>query len=188
MSEEEKKLFRLYGKLPTHKNVLMKVQKARSPFHALLSNSRSLDYSNNVDVGSQILRLGRLCSLQGRRRTPEHRWYSNPKPREVRAHLYLSFELCLIACLYPGFSIPHASPPAQAGHPALSTSTSGIVASSTSPIRESPLAPHSHRRTSSAEREPKGETDKPAATAGEQTSSEPIVEQGKEEDVSAESP
>lgn len=27
MTEEEKKLFRLYGKLPTHKNVLMKVQK-----------------------------------------------------------------------------------------------------------------------------------------------------------------
>lgn len=28
MTEEEKKLFRLYGKLPTHKNVLSKVAKA----------------------------------------------------------------------------------------------------------------------------------------------------------------
>jgi hypothetical protein len=37
MTEEEKKLFRLYGKLPTHKNVLMNVQKV----HFLLSNSNS---------------------------------------------------------------------------------------------------------------------------------------------------
>jgi hypothetical protein len=29
MSEEEQKLFRLYGKLPTHKNVLAKMQKVR---------------------------------------------------------------------------------------------------------------------------------------------------------------
>ena len=29
MTEEEKKLFRLYGKLPTHKNVLTKMQKVR---------------------------------------------------------------------------------------------------------------------------------------------------------------
>jgi hypothetical protein len=29
MTEEEKKLFRLYGKLPSHKNVLMKAQKVR---------------------------------------------------------------------------------------------------------------------------------------------------------------
>ncbi|KAG8915764.1 hypothetical protein FRC03_001362 [Tulasnella sp. 419] len=32
MSEEEQKLFRLYGKLPTHKNVLTKVQKDRKYF------------------------------------------------------------------------------------------------------------------------------------------------------------
>ncbi|CCA72975.1 hypothetical protein PIIN_06930 [Serendipita indica DSM 11827] len=32
MTEEEKKLFRLYGKLPTHKNVLTKVQKDRKYF------------------------------------------------------------------------------------------------------------------------------------------------------------
>ncbi|KAG9052420.1 hypothetical protein FS842_009887 [Serendipita sp. 407] len=32
MTEEEKKLFRLYGKLPTHKNVLAKVQKDRKYF------------------------------------------------------------------------------------------------------------------------------------------------------------
>ncbi|KAG8835161.1 hypothetical protein FRC17_005019 [Serendipita sp. 399] len=32
MTEEEKKLFRLYGKLPTHKNVLTKVQKDRKFF------------------------------------------------------------------------------------------------------------------------------------------------------------
>ena len=94
------------------------------------------------------------------------------------------YELWLISCLYSGSSIPHASPPAQAGHPALATSTSGIVASSTSPIRESPLAPHSHRRTSSAERESKGDTDKPAATT-EQTSSEPVVEHEDERDISA---
>lgn len=30
MSEEEQKLFRLYGKLPTHKNTLMKMQKVRA--------------------------------------------------------------------------------------------------------------------------------------------------------------
>jgi hypothetical protein len=84
--------------------------------------------------------------------------------------------------LRSGRSIPHASPPTQAGHPALATSTSGIVASSTSPIRESPLAPHSHRRTSSAEREPKGETDKPATTTDEQISSGPDVEQGEEKE------
>jgi len=32
MTDEEKKLFRLYGKLPTHKNVLTKVQKDRKYF------------------------------------------------------------------------------------------------------------------------------------------------------------
>jgi len=32
MTEEEKKLFRLYGKLPAHKNVLSKVQKDRKYF------------------------------------------------------------------------------------------------------------------------------------------------------------
>ncbi|GJE91795.1 endosulfine-domain-containing protein [Phanerochaete sordida] len=32
LSEEEKKLFRLYGKLPTHKNVLNKMQKDRKYF------------------------------------------------------------------------------------------------------------------------------------------------------------
>ncbi|EJD40893.1 Endosulfine-domain-containing protein [Auricularia subglabra TFB-10046 SS5] len=32
MTEEEKKLFRLYGKLPTHKNVLTKMQKDRKFF------------------------------------------------------------------------------------------------------------------------------------------------------------
>ncbi|KAF8477894.1 camp-regulated phosphoprotein/endosulfine conserved region-domain-containing protein [Gautieria morchelliformis] len=32
MTEEEKKLFRLYGKLPTHKNVLTKMQKDRKYF------------------------------------------------------------------------------------------------------------------------------------------------------------
>jgi len=32
MTEEEQKLFRLYGKLPTHKNVLSKVQKDRKFF------------------------------------------------------------------------------------------------------------------------------------------------------------
>jgi hypothetical protein len=30
MTEEEKKLFMLYGKLPTHKNVLTKIQKVCS--------------------------------------------------------------------------------------------------------------------------------------------------------------
>lgn len=29
LTEEEQKLFRLYGKLPTHKNVLTKMQKVR---------------------------------------------------------------------------------------------------------------------------------------------------------------
>ncbi|PSS06847.1 hypothetical protein PHLCEN_2v3566 [Hermanssonia centrifuga] len=32
MTEEEQKLFRLYGKLPTHKNVLTKMQKDRKYF------------------------------------------------------------------------------------------------------------------------------------------------------------
>ncbi|EJU03212.1 hypothetical protein DACRYDRAFT_49982 [Dacryopinax primogenitus] len=32
MTEEEKKLFSLYGKLPNHKNVLMKMQKDRKYF------------------------------------------------------------------------------------------------------------------------------------------------------------
>ncbi|TFK48688.1 Endosulfine-domain-containing protein [Heliocybe sulcata] len=32
LSEEEQKLFRLYGKLPTHKNVLQKMQKDRKYF------------------------------------------------------------------------------------------------------------------------------------------------------------
>ena len=34
MTEEEQKLFRLYGKLPTHKNVLTKMQKVSPLFIA----------------------------------------------------------------------------------------------------------------------------------------------------------
>ena len=32
LTEEEQKLFRLYGKLPTHKNVLTKMQKVYTAF------------------------------------------------------------------------------------------------------------------------------------------------------------
>ena len=35
LTEEEQKLFRLYGKLPTHKNVLTKMQKVFSRFRIL---------------------------------------------------------------------------------------------------------------------------------------------------------
>jgi hypothetical protein len=38
MSEEEQKLFRLYGKLPTHKNVLAKMQKVRPQPHLITSH------------------------------------------------------------------------------------------------------------------------------------------------------
>jgi hypothetical protein len=55
MTEEEKKLFRLYGKLPTHKNVLMKVQKVRSSLHLLCPTLACPTFYNNVIVGSQIL-------------------------------------------------------------------------------------------------------------------------------------
>jgi len=142
MTEEEKKLFRLYGKLPTHKNVLMKVQKDRKYFDSGDYALSKAGVAPQSTVGTAI-----------------------PNPE----------------------NIPHASPPTQAGHPALATSTSGIIASSTSPIRESPLAPHSHRRTSSAERESKGEeTDKPAATIEQAASEpEPVVEHENERDISA---
>jgi hypothetical protein len=33
LTEEEQKLFRMYGKLPTHKNVLTKMQKVPLSFH-----------------------------------------------------------------------------------------------------------------------------------------------------------
>jgi hypothetical protein len=47
LSEEEQKLFRLYGKLPTHKNVLNKMQKDRKYFD-------SGDYAlSKAGVGSQ---------------------------------------------------------------------------------------------------------------------------------------
>ena len=38
MTEEEQKLFRLYGKLPTHKNVLTKMQKVCSLSLVILVN------------------------------------------------------------------------------------------------------------------------------------------------------
>jgi len=47
LTEEEQKLFRLYGKLPTHKNVLNKMQKDRKYFD-------SGDYAlSKAGVGSQ---------------------------------------------------------------------------------------------------------------------------------------
>jgi len=47
LTEEEQKLFRLYGKLPTHKNVLTKMQKDRKYFD-------SGDYAlSKAGVGSQ---------------------------------------------------------------------------------------------------------------------------------------
>ncbi|GJJ15686.1 hypothetical protein Clacol_009964 [Clathrus columnatus] len=36
LTDEEQKLFRLYGKIPTHKNVLQKMQKARFPLSELV--------------------------------------------------------------------------------------------------------------------------------------------------------
>ncbi|KAI0250779.1 Endosulfine-domain-containing protein [Lactifluus subvellereus] len=47
LTEEEQKLFRLYGKLPTHKNILTKVQRDRKYFD-------SGDYAmSKAGVGSQ---------------------------------------------------------------------------------------------------------------------------------------
>lgn len=51
LSEEEKKLFRLYGKLPTHKNVLNKMQKVRT-VHV---PSLGLAYIPCHLAGSQVL-------------------------------------------------------------------------------------------------------------------------------------
>jgi len=59
LTEEEQKLFRLYGKLPTHKGVLMKAQRVR--LHAYTG------YPVHVDepryAGPEIFRFRRLCAI-----------------------------------------------------------------------------------------------------------------------------
>ena len=61
MTEEEKKLFRLYGKLPTHKNVLTKVQKVRlhrrcsSLVHHRLDTNSLLQDRKYFDSGDYAL-------------------------------------------------------------------------------------------------------------------------------------
>ena len=70
---EEKKLFEKYGKLPTHKNVLTKMQKV-----ACLTNSRHrllpVTHKHVQISGSQVLRFWRLCSFKGGRGSSSKRW------------------------------------------------------------------------------------------------------------------
>jgi len=54
MTEEEKKLFRLYGKLPTHKNVLAKVQRDRKFFDSGDYAMSKAGLSPQIAVGTAI--------------------------------------------------------------------------------------------------------------------------------------
>ena len=59
LTEEERKLFSLYGKLPTHKNVLTKIQKVCSRVHKLriwndeewISLKRSCVLDSSITLG-----------------------------------------------------------------------------------------------------------------------------------------
>ncbi|KDQ09883.1 hypothetical protein BOTBODRAFT_178621 [Botryobasidium botryosum FD-172 SS1] len=54
MTEEEKKLFRLYGKLPSHKNVLSKVQRDRKFFDSGDYAMSKAGLSPQLSVGTAI--------------------------------------------------------------------------------------------------------------------------------------
>jgi hypothetical protein len=80
LTEEEQKLFRLYGKLPTHKNILTRVSKVWCEY--LTYTSISLNMAICV-TGSQVLRLWRLCTVQSRGRSSECGGHGNSQSREV---------------------------------------------------------------------------------------------------------
>ena len=81
LTEEEQKLFRLYGKLPTHKNVLTKMQKV-----LLCRTVVTLTEDDPVLLGPEIFRFGRLRPLEGWQGPPNCRWNHHPQPRKVRVH------------------------------------------------------------------------------------------------------
>ncbi|EMD39988.1 hypothetical protein CERSUDRAFT_112233 [Gelatoporia subvermispora B] len=113
LTEEEQKLFRLYGKLPNHKNVLMKMQKDRKYF----------------DSGDYALSKAGVA--------PQHAvGTAIPNPEKyVKCALSVSRMLIFLAF---DSSIPHASSPPNHGHgQSLSISPTN---SSATPAKESPLA------------------------------------------------
>jgi len=74
LNPQEQQLFAKYGKLPTHKNVLMKMQKVRRTFQY----RRGVHMPDCFWLGSQIFWFGWLRSVQGRSCAPKHCWHSNP--------------------------------------------------------------------------------------------------------------
>jgi len=105
MTEEEQKLFRLYGKLPTHKNVLSKVAKDRKYFD-------SGDYAMSKAGVTPQNAVGTAIP------SPENIPHASPQP--MSNHTTPSVPATTpgpLSVSPPGTSIlippPHNSPPAQ---------------------------------------------------------------------------
>ena len=136
MTEEERKLFSLYGKLPTHKNVLTKIQKVRYfvdlSSSLCLADDSSLQDRKYFDSGDYALSKAGIA--------PEEAvGTAIPNPQKyatVPLHVHnTEFSLIYDAPLpFVSHSIPHASPPTA--HQGLSISPTN----STSPVKESALS------------------------------------------------
>ena len=79
MTEEEQKIFRLYGKVPNTKDLLQNKLKVSS------TDPLSFSQSHNYQLGTQVFRQRRLCSFkggQGLRRWRDLHWLAASFPRE----------------------------------------------------------------------------------------------------------
>jgi hypothetical protein len=136
LTEEEQKLFRLYGKLPTHKNMISKMQKVRR--HAVSGGAeRRLNRAARHRTASSSTRETTRFQRPAKRR----RRRLAPRSRTQRS------AYCIVVCasvlMSPPASIPHATP-----SPSINTAnmSPGLLPggasgnSITSPIRESPIA------------------------------------------------
>lgn len=86
LTEEEQKLFRLYGKLPDKKNLLGNKLKVSSSQHRVrpsfpFSSISPSPFPSHLRTGTKILRLRRLRPLQSRQSPSTIRWNSHPQPR-----------------------------------------------------------------------------------------------------------
>ncbi|KAG8862448.1 hypothetical protein FRB96_001519 [Tulasnella sp. 330] len=116
MTEEEQKLFRLYGKLPTHKNVLSKVAKASAAGHKSSSN-RTMKYFDSGDYAMSKAGVTPGNAVGTAIPSPENIPHATPSPvpaltpgsnKETPGALSISPPNTTV--LIPP---PHNSPPAQ---------------------------------------------------------------------------
>jgi hypothetical protein len=135
LTEEEKKLFRLYGKLPTHKNVLTKVQKDRKYFDSGDYALSKAGVTSPAQVGTTIPNPENIPHASSPT-TASHMPISSPPVPSTMSHLHTSesAEATDETAVAPAPAAVPAAAPAPAPVPAPATTTSAPAAAEADPI------------------------------------------------------